>query len=503
MRLSNSSLANLPNNVAIPAYDRSRLTAGIVHIGVGNFHRAHMARYMDDLFAMGLDQDWAILGAGVRPGDAAMRDKLEAQDWLTTAVELGPDGMRAQVVGSMVGFVPVEADNQALIRAMSDPAIRIVSLTVTEGGYYIDPATQQFDAGHADIQHDVQNPDRPRTAFGAMVAALKARRAAGQAPFTGLSCDNVPGNGSILRATVVTLARLTDPDLARWIDDEGAFPNSMVDSIAPATGPKELALVRERFGIEDAAPVTHEPFRQWVIEDRFCLGRPRWEKAGVTLTDQVHDYELMKIRILNGGHAAICYPAALLDLEIVSGAMADQRIRRFFRKVEQDEMVPHVQAVPGMTPLAYLDLIESRFSNPAIVDTTRRLAFDGPNRQPKFILPAVVDGFAAGTPVEGLALVSAAWSRYCCGTTESGLAIEDNDPIWADLKARALAARDRPEHWLGMRQIYGDLAEKPRFADAFARWLRLIHAEGVEAALIDYVARQGLNGGGPNVSGKI
>ncbi len=377
MRLSNSSLANLPNNVAIPAYDRSRLTAGIVHIGVGNFHRAHMARYMDDLFAMGLDQDWAILGAGVRPGDAAMRDKLEAQDWLTTAVELGPDGMRAQVVGSMVGFVPVEADNQALIRAMSDPAIRIVSLTVTEGGYYIDPATQQFDAGHADIQHDVQNPDRPRTAFGAMVAALKARRAAGQAPFTGLSCDNVPGNGSILRATVVTLARLTDPDLARWIDDEGAFPNSMVDSIAPATGPKELALVRERFGIEDAAPVTHEPFRQWVIEDRFCLGRPRWEEAGVTLTDQVHDYELMKIRILNGGHAAICYPAALLDLEIVSGAMADQRIRRFFRKVEQDEMVPHVQAVPGMTPLAYLDLIESRFSNPAIVDTTRRLAFDG------------------------------------------------------------------------------------------------------------------------------
>jgi mannitol 2-dehydrogenase len=488
MRLSDSSLADLPKGVAAPAYDRSRLTAGIVHIGVGNFHRAHMARYTSDLFAKGLDHDWAILGAGVRPGDATMREKLEAQDWLTTAVELGPDGMRAEIVGSMVGFVPVEAENQALIRAMSEPAIRIVSLTVTEGGYYIDPATQKFDASHPDIQYDAQNPDRPRTAFGAIVAALKARRSAGQAPFTGLSCDNLPGNGDILRAAVVTLAGLTDPDLARWIDGEGAFPNSMVDSIVPATGPKELALVREHFGIEDAAPVTHERFRQWVVEDRFCAGRPRYEEVGATFTDRVHDYERMKIRILNGGHATICYPAALLGIEVVSEAMADGRISRFFRKVEETEIVPHVAPVPNMTPPAYLDLIERRFGNAAIVDTTRRLAFDGSNRQPKFILPSVVDGLAAGTPVEGLALVSAAWCRYCSGTTEAGEAITDNDPIWTDLKARALAARDRPEHWLAMREIYGDLAEKPPFSDAFARWLRLIHAEGVEAAMTAYVA---------------
>jgi mannitol 2-dehydrogenase len=358
---------------------------------------------------------------------------------------------------------------------------------VTEGGYYIDPATERFDAAHPDIEHDVQHPDRPRTAFGAIVAALKARRAAGQAPFTAQSCDNLPGNGDLLRATVVTLARLTDADLADWIDREGAFPNSMVDSIAPATGPKELALVRERFGIDDQAPVTHEPFRQWVIEDRFCAGRPRWEEVGATFTDRVHDYERMKIRILNGGHAVICYPAALLGLEVVSEAMADARIRRFFRKVEETELVPHVQPVPGMTPLAYLDLIESRFANPAIADTTRRLAFDGSNRQPKFILPAVADGLAAGTSVEGLALVSAAWCRYCCGTTDAGQPVADNDPDWADLKARALAARDRPEHWLGMRQVYGDLAEKPPFADAFVRWLRLIHAEGTEAALAAYV----------------
>jgi mannitol 2-dehydrogenase len=445
-----------------------------------------MARYTDDLFAKGRDHDWAILGAGVRPTDAAMREKLGAQDWLTTAVELGPDWTRARVVGSMIGFVPVEADNQALIRAMAQPAIRIVSLTVTEGGYYIDPATQQFDAAHPDMRHDAQDPARPRTAFGAIVAALKARRAAGLTPFTAQSCDNLPGNGDLLRATVVTLARLSDPDLAAWIDGEGAFPDSMVDSIVPATGPKELALVRERFGIDDQAPVTHEPFRQWVIEDRFCAGRPRWEEVGATFTDRVHDYERMKIRILNGGHALICYPAALLGLEIVSEAMADARIRRFFRKVEETEMVPHVQPVPDMTPLAYLDLIDGRFSNPAIADTTRRLAFDGSNRQPKFILPAVADGLVAGTPVEGLALVSAAWCRYCCGTTDGGQEVADNDPVWAELQARALDARERPEHWLDMRQVYGDLAGQPRFAEAFARWLRLIHAEGTAAALAAY-----------------
>ncbi len=486
MRLTNSSLADLPKQVAAPAYDRSRLTAGIVHIGVGNFHRAHMARYADDLFGKGQGHDWAIQGAGVRPADGAMREKLAAQDWLTTAIELGPEGMRARVVGAMVGFVPVEADNLALVRAMAEPAIRVVSLTVTEGGYYIDPATERFAAGHPDIRHDAANPGRPRTAFGAIVAALEARRAAGRAPFTAQSCDNLPGNGDILRAAVVTLAGLSDPALADWIEREGAFPNSMVDCIVPATGPKELALVRERFGIEDAAPVTHEPFRQWVIEDRFCAGRPRWEEVGATFTDRVHDYERMKIRILNGGHAALCYPAALLGLELVAEAMADARIRRFFRKVEETEMVPHVHAVPDMAPQAYLDLIERRFANPAIADTTRRLAFDGSNRQPKFILPAVADGLAAGTPVEGLALVSAAWCRYCCGTTEAGQPVADNDPAWADLQARALAARERPEEWLAMRQVYGGLAAQPRFADAFARWLRVIHAEGTEAALAAY-----------------
>lgn len=486
MKLSNATLSQLPSGVAAPAYDRSSLRPGIVHIGLGNFHRAHMAWYMGRLFAKGIDRDWAILGAGVRAADAQMRERLEAQDWLSTLIELGPEDTRAEVVGSMLGFVPVEEGHGPLIAAMADPAIRIVSLTVTEGGYYVDPATQAFDADHPDIRHDAANPDGPRTAFGAIVAALRARRAAGIGPFTCQSCDNLPGNGDVLHATVVTLARLSDPDLADWIDAKGAFPNSMVDRIVPATGPKELALVRDLYAIEDEAPVTHEPFAQWVIEDRFCAGRPAWEEVGATITDRVHDYERMKIRILNGGHAALCYPAALLGLELVPEAMADPLIRRFLRKLEEEEMLPHVHPVPDMTPAGYLDLIEERFSNPAIADTTRRLAFDGSNRQPKFILPAVTDGLANGHPIEGLALVSAAWCRYCLGVTDAGEPIPANDPIWSDLLARSQDARERPEAWLEMRAIYGDLGQEPRFAEPFARWLRLIHEEGTEAALRAY-----------------
>ena len=249
----------------------------------------------------GRAQDWAILGAGVRPYDANMRDRLLAQDCLTTLIELAPDSRSAEVTGAMTGYLPIEDGNGPLIRAMAEPRIRIVGLTVTEGGYFIDGATGGLDTRHPDIVHDAAHPDRPRTAFGAMVAALRLRRDAGQGPFSGLSCDNLRGNGAILRQTVVELARLSDPGLADWIDAEAAFPNSMVDSIVPATGPAELSLVRE-MGIDDAAPVTHENFRQWVIEDAFCAGRPDWDRAGATFTDDVHGYEMMKIRILNAGH---------------------------------------------------------------------------------------------------------------------------------------------------------------------------------------------------------
>lgn len=486
MKLSNATLADLPAGIARPSYDRGRLTAGIVHIGLGNFHRAHQAWYLHRLMMEGLATDWAILGAGVRPYDAAMRERLLAQDCLTTLIELDPAGTRAEVTGAMIGYLPIEAGNGALIAAMSDPAIRIVSLTVTEGGYYQD-ASGGFDTGHGDIRHDVAHPDAPRTAFGAMVAALKARRAAGIGPFTAQSCDNLQGNGAILRQTVVGLARLSDPGLADWIDSQGAFPNSMVDCIVPATGPAEIAQA-QALGIDDAAPVTHENFRQWVIEDAFCAGRPDWDRVGATFTGDVHDYERMKIRILNAGHQVLANAGELLSLPTIDACMADADVGAFFRKVQREEIVPYVQAVPGMTPLAYLDLIDRRFSNPAIRDTTRRVAFDGSSRHTGFVLPVLRDALAAGGPVRGLALVEALWARMCAGMREDGSAISPNDPAWDTLTAAAGRARAEPESWLAQGQFYPGLEGADAFRAAFTEWLERLWSDGTRATLKAYLA---------------
>ncbi len=387
-------------SVSLPAYDRGRLTPGIVHIGLGNFHRAHQAVYLDDLFAQGLGHDWAILGAGVREGDARMRDALLAQECLSTVIELDPRGHKARRVGAMTGFIDVQPDNAALIAAMADPAIRIVSLTVTEGGYFVDPATGRFDPAAPEIVADARTPDRPATAFGAILAALRLRRARGIAPFTVMSCDNLPGNGHVTQDAVAGLADLSDPAFADWVRATVAFPNGMVDRITPATGPRERALAAS-FGLDDPVPVTCEPFRQWVLEDDFPAGRPALEKVGVTFTPQVHAYEAMKIRILNGGHAIIAYPGGLLDIELVHEAMAHPLIAGFLAKVETDEIIPFVPPVPDTDLAEYFALIRERFANPEIADTVRRLCLDGSNRQPKFILPSLRDNLAAGRVPKG------------------------------------------------------------------------------------------------------
>lgn len=487
LKLSNAALSELPESIKRPTYNRSTLTPGIIHIGLGNFHRAHQSWYLHRLMEMGLAKDWGIIGAGVRAFDEVQRQKMAAQDYLTTLIELDPSGKSAEVVGSMIDYIPVEEGNQPLIQRMASPDIRIVSLTVTEGGYFIDPSTKGFDARHPDIQFDAENPSTPRTAFGAIVAALKLRRDNGIGPFTGQSCDNLQGNGAILRQTVVSLARMSDPELAEWIDANCTFPNSMVDCIVPATGPKEIALAQE-FGIEDAVPVSHENFRQWVIEDDFCQGRPDWDRVGAQFSDNVHGYEAQKIRILNAGHQVIVNAAEIKHIETISEIMADPKIRALFDKVEKEEIVPHVVPVPGMTPEQYVELIDRRFSNPAIVDTTKRVAFDGSSRHPGFVIPTIHEAVVSGQPFDGLALVEAAWCRMCEGTREDGSIIEPNDPFWDDLSTVAHEARNDPKAWLEMRHVYGDLADHSGFRDAFDKWLKMIWAQGIDAAIDCYTA---------------
>lgn len=485
MKLGNDTLPQLATQFDTPNYDRRTLTPGIVHIGLGNFHRAHQAWYLHRLMQMGRAHDWAIVGAGVRAGDAAMRDRLLAQDCLTTLIELSAEGRAVEITGAMIDFLPVEETNASLIAQMSDASTRIVSLTVTEGGYYVDAATGGFDAGHPDIVHDAENPATPRTAFGAMIAALANRRASGLGPFTAMCCDNLQGNGDVLRQTVVSLAKMSDPDLAAWIEAEVAFPNSMVDCIVPATGSSELELVQE-LGIEDAAPVTHENYRQWVIEDNFCAGRPEWEAVGATLTDDVHAYEAMKIRILNGGHQVLANVAELLSIETITDAIVDPDIQAYFRKVQTQEILPYVAAVPGITPPDYLTLIERRFSNPSIRDTTRRVAFDGSSRHVGFILPVVRDALERGGSITGLALVEALWAHMCAGVRVDGSTIEPNDPHWDSLSEAARRSIADPSAWLAQTQIYGTLSASAEFAAQFAFWHANISENGVRLTLRQY-----------------
>lgn len=475
-----------PSAPALPAYDRTRLTPGIVHIGLGNFHRAHQAVYLDDLFALGEGHDWAIIGAGVRPADAAMRDALKAQDCLSTVIELDPTGRRARRIGAMIDFLPVERGNGALIAAMARPEIRIVSLTVTEGGYFMDSAGR-LDTGAPDIQADAARPDVPETAFGAILAALKRRRAAGVPPFTVMSCDNLPGNGHVTQQVVVGLARLSDPDFADWVEAHVAFPNGMVDRITPATGARERAMAAA-FGLDDPVPVTCEPFRQWVLEDHFPAGRPALEKVGVVFTEHVHAYEAMKIRILNGGHAIIAYPGGLMDVDLVHEAMEEPLISAFLDKVEREEIIPIVPPVPDTDLAAYYAVIRERFANPEVADTVRRLCLDGSNRQPKFIVPSIRDNRAAGRLPLGLILESALWCRYCAGVSDAGTPIAPNDPNWGELTIRAQQAKDDPAVWLAMSEVYGDLGSDPEVVVAFAQALRALWAKGARAVLTDYLA---------------
>jgi len=485
-KLNQANLPAIASRAAVPQYDRGALRVGILHFGVGNFHRAHQAVYLDDLFNAGGSLDWAIVGAGVRPADEDMRQKLKAQDWLTTVVEQEADLSQARVTGAMVDYIK-PGDIEATLEMLASPAIRIVSLTITEGGYYIDPASQQFDPTHPDIVADAHNIAAPRTAFGLILGGLMRRRDAGVEPFTVMSCDNIPGNGHVTQNAVAGLAALIDPLLAAWVHEHVAFPNSMVDRITPATSAREREMLEKEFGIEDNWPVFCEAFKQWVLEDHFPAGRPALERVGVQFVPDVAPFELMKIRILNGGHATIAYPAALMDIHFVHEAMEEPLVRGFLEKVEREEIIPIVPPVPDTSLDEYYELIDRRFSNPKIGDTITRLCLDGSNRQPKFILPSAADRLAAGQGVTGLALVSALWCRYCYGETDSGTPIAPNDPSWDRLTAAAKKAKADPQAWLAMGDIFGPLARNPAYVAAFSHALTTLWEVGTRETLTRYL----------------
>jgi fructuronate reductase len=425
---------------------------GIVHLGLGAFFRAHGAIYVEEAMAHS-GGAWGILGVSLQRPD--IRDALTPQDGLYTALELGPTGETARTVTSVTGVLVAPEDPMAVLRAMADPAVKIVSLTVTEKGYCHEPATGRLNPAHPDIQHDMANP-LPRSAIGFLVRALDLRQRAGDRPFTVLTCDNLPGNGPLLRGLVLDLAQRINPALAAWIAKEGRFPATMVDRIVPATTPEVTARICATIGIADRAPVQHEPFRQWVIEDSFVdAARPDLAAVGVEFVRDITPHEHMKLRMLNGTHSALAYLGFLAGHDTIADAVADPVFAAFLRRLWTREIIPAVTAPPGVNLPAYADRLFDRFANPGIRHRTWQIAMDGSQKLPQRILGTLADSVAAGRDSPGLILAVAAWMRYVGGMDERGQPIDVRDPLAARLRA---AHADTPEATvaalLSLREVF-------------------------------------------------
>ncbi|MFI2488754.1 mannitol dehydrogenase family protein [Promicromonospora kroppenstedtii] len=471
-------------DLAAPPYDRTGIRVGIVHLGVGGFHRAHQALAVDDLLRRGEARDWGICGVGLLPGDAAMRDALLPQDGLYTLVTKHADGdLDARVVGSIVEYLFAPDDPEAVLERMAHPDTRIVSLTITEGGYNFDQVTGAFDASAPGVVADARPGAVPATVFGYVVEALARRRARGLPPFTVMSCDNVQGNGEMARAVFAAFAGLRDPELGRWVHDAVAFPSSMVDRITPVTTEADRALVAERFGVQDRWPVVAEPFFQWVLEDRFPLGRPPLEDAGVQLVADVEPYELMKLRLLNASHQAMAYLGRLAGYEYAHEAVADPDLARFVRGFMDREATPTLAPVPGVDLEEYKATLMARFGNPAVRDTLARLGAETSDRIPKFLVPLVRDQLRTGGEVRLSAAVVASWARYAEGVDEHGEPIEVVDRLADRLVPLARSQRADPLAFLRAPALFGSLVEEPRFVEPYLDALDSLHRVGARATL--------------------
>ncbi|WP_159992793.1 mannitol dehydrogenase family protein [Roseomonas sp. 18066] len=485
-RLSAARLAAAPPppEVARPGYDRAALRPAIVHLGLGAFFRAHGALYTEDVLNR-QGGDWGIVGVSLQRPD--QRDRLAPQDGLYTTLERGPVGERARIVGSLLGVLVAPEDPAAVLARLADAGTHIVSLTVTEKGYGHDPASGRLRLDHPDIAHDLANPAAPRSAVGFLARALQARRAAGIAPFTVLCCDNLPHNGALLAGLVQDFCRVQDSDLADWVAREVCFPSTMVDRIVPALAEADHAAALAATGFADEAPVGHEPFRQWVIEDRFGpLGRPAWEAAGAQLTQDVAPFEHMKLRLLNGAHSALAYLGYLAGHKTIVEAVQDPALRDYLQRFWA-EVRPMVPPPPGQDLAGYTDALLQRFANPAIRHRTWQIAMDGSQKLPQRLLATARERLAAGLPIPALALAIAAWARYAGGVDEAGAAIDVRDPMAAELRATLQAAGDDPAAriaaLLRLTKIFGDdLAGLPAFVAAVTAAYRHLLRHGARAA---------------------
>jgi fructuronate reductase len=484
-RLSPATLHRLPRGILKPEYDRTAVTTGIIHLGLGAFHRGHQAVTTDALLKD--DPRWGILGVSLRSPDT--RDALKPQGGLYSVTASDGAGHERRVIGALTGVAVAPEDPAGLLARLADPTVRIVSTTVTEKGYSHDPATGALRADDPDIRHDCLNLTHPRSTLGVIVGGLRLRRQHGLAPYTVLACDNLPANGHTLRGLVIAFAELIDSDLAKWIGDEVRFPSTMVDRIVPATTDADRADISAALGVDDAWPIVTEPFSQWVIEDDFGGGRPAWDVSGAQFVRDVAPFELMKLRLLNGAHSTLAYLGYLMGCPTVAAAMAEPGLATLVEDMMREEVTPTLPALGGFDVAAYRAALLQRFRNPALKHRTSQIAMDGSQKLPQRLLGTIRDRLARGLPITRLALAVAGWMRYVSGTDEQGQPIELRDPLAAQLRALAddagpVASRLVPA-LLSLTSIFGsDLPADPRFTKA------------VEAALDSLLT----NGTGPTVA---
>ena len=480
--LSSESLHILDPRLAVPSYDRTALGRGIVHIGVGSFHRAHQAMYLDDLCEDGL-ADWSITGAGVLPGDAAMAAALEPQDYLYTRITRDAADTSARVLGAIVDYVLATPDLDPLVERIADPDTKIVALTITEGGYPVDEATGQYAAAGSGLP----------PAFEAIARGLQARRSEGRAGLTVQSCDNVMHNGDVARAATIGVATAVEPGLDEWVAQHVAFPNSMVDGIVPATTDADRESLVAEYGLVDRWPVVAEPWRQWVLEDGFPYGRPPWEDAGALFVSDVEPYEILKLRLLNAGHSTLTYLAALVGHVYVHDVLADPPFDAFLKRILDDEATPSLPEVPGIDVEDYKRKLTERFANPGIKDQVARLCLDGTSKFPKFLVPTVESQLDQGGQVKLSALALAGWCQYLLGKTDDGAEIKlSADPRLEYAVEHAQVSVSDPAAFLGMSDVFGSrLGADPVFVPAFVEALTSIREVGTYRTLDIWLAGEG------------
>ena len=482
--LNARTLAYWRGRLPVPDYDRDLVTAGVVHIGVGGFHRAHQAMYHDRLMNQGAALDWGICGVGVMAADRRMKEVLDAQDGLYTLVLKHSDGTyEPRVIGSIVEYLFAPDDPEAVIEKMAAESTRIVSLTITEGGYNLSDVTGEFDVANPDVLADLEPGAVPRTTFGLITEALRRRWKRGLAPFTVMSCDNLQDNGYLSKRVFTAFAGLRDPDLGDWVEREARFPNSMVDRITPVTTDADRGEIRERFGIEDLWPVVCEPYTQWVLQDAFTAGRPPYERVGVQVVEQVEPYELMKLRLLNGSHQAMAYFGYLCGYRLVHEAAQDPLFQAFMLGYMDCEATPTLAPVPGVDLEGYKHTLIERFSNPQVRDTIARLCAESSDRIPKWLLPVVRQQLATGGEIRRSAAVVASWARYAEGVDEAGQPIEVVDRLRDSLMTLARRQREDSLAFIANRDLFGDLADHERFVTAYTSALASLHQRGARATL--------------------